>query len=337
MAAVQTYFEQFHSNIRLDDDDENAKLREKRDTLVKDLRNRLPEDMPGFDSFNQGSYSMNTGTVPRDGNYDIDVGIIFDCKKDKYEDPVELKKKVRDALNYGNRTVNIRRPCVTVNYMRNGEPEYHVDLAIYVKRDDDMLDITMGKEHSEDDKRIYQVSEPKRLTSLINDRFSGDDAAQYRRCIRYIKRWRDVQFSNGGAPLSIALTVAAYRWFQVNKDIMSGKYIDLVALRLLVKNMLNQFTSVITEDGKISSRLKIILPVQPSSDLMEKLTDTQMETFKVKLQYLYDALVDASEEPLPEEACKTLRRQFGDEFPVPAKEETAKAVSAPYVSTGTSA
>lgn len=337
MAAVQTYFEKFHSNVRLDEDDENAKLREKRETLLKDLRNRLPDDVPGFESFNQGSYSMNTGTVPLDGNYDIDVGIIFDCKKDKYPDPVELKEKVRNALNYGNRTVNIRRPCVTVNYLRDGKPEYHVDLAIYVKRDDEMLDIMMGKEHSEDSKRFYQISEPKRLTGLINDRFSGDDAAQYRRCIRYLKRWRDVQFSNGGAPLSIALTVAAYRWFQPHKDIMSGKYVDLVAMRLLVKNMLNQFTSVVTENGTIASRLKIALPVQPNSDLMEKLTDTQMETFKVKLQTLYDALVDAFEEPLPEDACKTLRKQFGDEFPVPEKEETAKAVRAPYVSTGTSA
>ena len=70
-AAVQTYFEDFHRAIRLDEDDENAKLREKRDTLLKDLFNRLPEGMPSFESFHQGSYSMRTGTVPLDGNYDI--------------------------------------------------------------------------------------------------------------------------------------------------------------------------------------------------------------------------------------------------------------------------
>jgi len=336
MAAVQSYFEKFHLKIRLDEDDENVKLREKRDILLKDLRDRLPKDMPDFENFNQGSYSMNTGTVPRDGNYDIDVGIIFDCKKDKYPDPVELKKKVHDALDFLNRSVCIRRPCVTVNYLRNGEPAYHVDLAIYVKRDDDMLDLAMGKEHSEESKRVYQVSEPKRLTGLIVDKFSGDDAAQFRRCIRYLKRWRDVQFSNGGAPISIALTVAAYHWFQVNKDPLSGKYVDLVAMRMWVKAIIDHFSQAVTGDG-IAERLTVGLPVQPYSDLMSKLSNTQMATVKTKLVNLYDALIAASEEDLPEEACKKLYKQFGDEFPVPTKEETAKSVNAPYVSTGTSA
>lgn len=336
MASVQKYFEEFHANIRLDESDENAKLREKRDILLKDLRARLSSEVPCFESFHQGSYSMNTGTVPLDGNYDIDIGIIFDCKKDKYPDPVVLKQKVRDALNYGNRTVVIRRPCVTVNYLANGEPAYHVDLAIYAKRDDVKLDLAMGKEHSEVSKRYWQVSEPKRLTTLITSRLEGDDAAQYRRCIRYLKRWRDGQFSNGGAPLSIALTVAAYHWFQAHKDAFNGKYVDLVAMRMWVKAILNQFSSLITDDG-IAERLQVTLPVDPSNDLMSNLSNAQMTTFKAKLQSLYDALVEASNEPLPEDACKKLKAQFGDEFPVPAKEETAKAVSAPYVSTGTSA
>jgi hypothetical protein len=336
MAAVQSYFEQFHSNIRLDENDENAKLREKRDILLKDLRENLPDDMPSFESFHQGSYSMNTGTVPLDGNYDIDVGIIFDCKKNKFSDPVELKKKVRDALEFLNRSVCIRRPCVTVNYLRSSEPEYHVDLAIYVRRDDDMLDLAMGKEHSEESKRVYQVSEPKRLTNLIINKFSGDDAAQFRRCIRYLKRWRDVQFSNGGAPLSIALTVAAYHWFHVSKDPISGKYVDLVAMRMWVTSILDHFSYTVTDDGS-AERLTVGLPVQPYTDLMAKLSNMQMEMVKTKLATLYDALVAASEEALPEEACKKLKAQFGDEYPVPTKEETAKAVSAPYVSTGTSA
>lgn len=336
MAAVQKFFEEFHSNIRLDEDDENVKLREKRDTLIKDLDERLPDDLPSFETFNQGSYSMNTGTVPLDGNYDIDVGIIFDCNKDKYPDPVELKKKVRDALSYLNRSVAIRRPCVTVNYMRDNKPEFHVDLAVYVKRDDDMLDIAMGKEHSEESKRVYEVSEPKRLTKLINERYSGDDAAQFRRCIRYIKRWRDVQFSNGGAPLSIALTTAAYHWFQVNKDALTGKYVDLVAMRIWVKALLDRFTYVM-HDSEIAERLVVSLPVQPYGDVMKKLTNAQMATVQSKLSVLYDALVSASEEALPEDACKTLRKQFGDKFPVPAKEATAKAVSPAYVSPGTSA
>ena len=114
MPAVQKQFEDFHKAICLDDDDEKATLREKRETIIKALRANLGDDVPAFTNFNQGSYSMHTGVVPLDGNFDIDVGLIFDCNQDKYPDPVVLKKKVRDAIDTNFRTVEIRRPCVTV-------------------------------------------------------------------------------------------------------------------------------------------------------------------------------------------------------------------------------
>jgi len=38
MPTIQKDFEDFHSKIKLDENDENAKLREKRDTLIKELR-----------------------------------------------------------------------------------------------------------------------------------------------------------------------------------------------------------------------------------------------------------------------------------------------------------
>lgn len=115
MPAVQKQFEDFHNAIRLDEDDEKATLREKRETIIKALRANLGDDVPTFTNFNQGSYSMHTGVVPLDGNFDIDVGLIFDCNQDKYPDPIVLKKKLRDAVDTNFRTVVIRRPCVTVN------------------------------------------------------------------------------------------------------------------------------------------------------------------------------------------------------------------------------
>jgi len=334
MPAVQKQFDDFHANIKLDEDDEKANLREKRDTLLKALTANLPKDVPAFETFHQGSYSMHTGVVPLDGNYDIDVGIVFDCKRDKYPDPVELKKKVRDALNSNVRTVLIRRPCVTVNYMLNGEPQYHVDLALYAKRDDGMLDLAKGKEHSEAAHRVWELSDPKQLTELIRSRFKDEDVAQYRRCIRYSKRWRDVQF-NGGAPLSIALTVAAYRWFRPYKTTM-GTYIDLHAMRDWVDAMLNNFELRIT-DGSLYPRLRVELPVAPNVDLMAWMTKAQMGYFKGTLESLRAALTETYAQALPEDACKILVKQFGDDFPVPAKSETAKAVGAPFVHTGSSA
>jgi hypothetical protein len=336
MPAVQKQFEDFHALIKLDDDDEKAKLREKRDTLLRALKDKLPEDVPSFESFNQGSYSMHTGVLPPDGNYDIDVGIIFDCKKDKYPDPVELKKKVRDALDTHGRTVAIRRPCVTVNYIREGVVDYHVDLAIYVKRDDDILDLAKGKENSSTDKRIWEGADPKTLTSHICGTFSdANELAQYRRCIRYVKRWRNVQFANGGAPLSIALTVAAYRWFKPFFE-TSGKPGDLLAMLRWVKEMLSKFQLDITDEG-LHDRLKVYLPVSPSNDLMAWMSRAQMEKLKEKLEALRDALSDAYDEELPEDACKLLNKQFGSDFKVPEKQETAKAARTPFISTGNSA
>ncbi len=337
MPAVQKQFEDFHSAICFDEDDEKATLREKRDTIVKALRDNLDADAPAFTNFNQGSYSMHTGVVPLDGNFDIDVGLIFDCDKSEYPDPVALKKKVRDAANTNFRTVLIRRPCVTVNYKRGEQTLYHVDLAIYTKDANGKLYLAKGKENSADEHRVWELSDPQTLTNLICTRFeNSEERAQYRRCIRYLKRWRQVQFSGAGAPLSIALTVAALHWFKPNFAI-SGKPVDLQAMLDWVKAMLNNFTYELFHSDGAHSRLKVVLPVEPHSDLMAKRTAAQMKTFKEKLEALRDALQDAYSEELPEDACKVLKRQFGDDFKVPEKSETAKAVGPSVISTGNSA
>lgn len=334
MPSVQSQFEDFHSAIKLDSDDEKATLRTKRQILIDALYARLGDDVPKFETFNQGSYAMHTGVVPLDGNYDIDVGVIFDCDENKYPDPVELKKKVRDALSTNNRNVLIRRPCVTVNYIRGEITDYHVDLVLYCARPDGKLAIGKGRENSEPEFRFWEIADPKELTKLICEAFvDSADLAQYRRCVRYLKRWRDVQFSNGGAPLSIALTVAAMKWFQPNFE--GGKAQDLLALLDWVNVMLENFAEVY-DDGRYD-RLSVYLPVEPGGDLMERLSKNQMENFHLKLQKLRDVLKEAYYEDLPEDACKLLTKQFGDDFKIPEKTATAKQTVSPVISTGSSA
>lgn len=337
MPAVQRQFEDFHKAICFDEDDEKATLREKRDIIVKALKDNLGDDVPTFTNFNQGSYSMHTGVVPLDGNFDIDVGLIFDCDQSKYPDPVVLKKKVRDAVNSNFRTVLIRRPCVTVNYISGGQVAYHVDLVIYSRDANGTLYLAKGKENSADEHRIWEISDPKELTKRVCGAFNdSNELAQYRRCIRYLKRWRQWQFSGSGAPLSIALTVAALKWYKPNFS-TSGKPVDLLAMLNWVEAMLGQFTYEYSQDDGVHQRLKVMLPVAPYSDLMAKRTAAQMKTFKEKLESLRDALRNAYNEELPEDACKLLKKQFGDHFKVPEKSETAKAVSAAVISTGNSA
>src|SRR6266849_3600286 len=104
MAKIQKQFEQFHEAIKLRHYDENAELREKRDRVLKRLKEGMEkrfaekgEEPPKFTTFNQGSYAMGTGTKPLDRDYDIDVGVCFEIAKADY-DPVEVKEWVYDAL-----------------------------------------------------------------------------------------------------------------------------------------------------------------------------------------------------------------------------------------------
>lgn len=312
MPAVQAHFERFHDQIRLGEDDEKAKLRKKREVILDTLKKHLDVDVPKFETFHQGSYAMHTGTVPPNGDYDIDVGLIFDSTRTNYSDPITLKVAVRDALERNGRKVDIRRSCVTVHYSIDREPEYHVDLAIYVKRSDGFLDIAKGKEHSKAEHRFWEKSDPQGLTKALCNRFKDAELRQYRRCIRYMKRWRDVQFK-AGAPLSIALTVAAYRWFKPHHQTFDEAPRDLLALRYWTKAMLNQFTTIRTAEGP-HQRLRVLLPVEPKVDLLERMTKAQMLRFHSALTSLHNSLNDAYSRSTQEECIRLLAEQFGAEL-----------------------
>ncbi len=62
-----------------------------------------------------------------------------------------------------------------------------------------------------------------------------------------------------------------------------------------------------------------------------------MTSFKEKLESLQKALKEAIAEADPTEACKLLQKQFGEEFPVPEKKDTAKKCKKAIVSSSASA
>lgn len=332
MAKVQPQFIEFHSNIRLGTYEENATLREKRETLLKDLRQGLKElfeekeqEQPDYETINQGSYKLNTGNKPVEGDYDLDIGVIFHINKEDYSDPVEVKKWVYDALERPNRTVEMKGPCVRVQYLKDGKPDHHVDLAIYAggKDRNGFRSLARGKLNSDTANRIWEDADPEGLTEKITSRHKDDDAAQFRRVVREMKRWKQEKFSlNGnGAPPSIGLTLAAYEWYcpaKTVKDAVQGtyEYDDRQALEQLVQKMLSQF-----QGAEGQRRLKLYLPVQPWTDVFGKMTDSQHEDFYSRLKRLRDALVDAGKESSRNKACQTLQSQFGEDFPVPEDEE----------------
>jgi hypothetical protein len=326
MAFAQTQFETFHKVILLGFD-ESAELRDRRDTLLNDIKEHISSDAPKYGHFTQGSYALSTGVTALNGNPDMDIGLSFDCSPDDYEDPLTLKKFVRDALTRTNRTVTIRRPCVTVTYFKDGVPTHHIDLAVYSSNSDGQTQLARGRESDSKVERVWEASEAEKLTTLIVNRFEGDDRSQFRRVVRALKRWRDEKIGHKNVP-SIGLTVSAYQWFSSSYDSVDGKPKDLIAIRNLVIQMLENWGEV---------RLVVELPVASYANLFERMTDGQMSDFKTRLETLRDALNDAEDQPDTHEACKILKKQFGDDFPVPEKADTTKKTSAGVSTSGRSA
>lgn len=311
MADIQKYFVQFDDAIRYERDHEIKTLSDKRERVLRKLsegirRQRTAgKQIPSYTPFNQGSYAMRTGIKPVNRDFDIDVGLRFDLRKDAL-DPVDVKRWVYDAINGHTRKVELRRSCVTVFYQEQGEDLYHVDLAVYASADGrDYL----AKGTSTPDQRFWEASDPQGLIDAVAGRFTGQDAEQFRRTIRALKRWKDERFSKDGhaAPKGIALTIAAYRWFQVSKQVTpygNVEYDDLAALRELANAMLDRF----------QPRLQVTLPVSPHSDLCAMMSDSQIRDFKDRLQALSNALTAANTAADPFAACRELRKQFGNDF-----------------------
>jgi predicted nucleotidyltransferase len=311
--SLQTLFRKFETAIMLRHYNEYAELREKRDRILKRLRDNLTVK---FDWFNQGSYAMGTGIEPPKSDYDIDIGIVLDIDRSKY-DPVTVKGWVYNAVQGHTTRVEWRRPCITVYYQQSGEAVYHVDFAILAKAPyTNELYLAIGKEHSAKDQREWQADDRKGFINAVENRFSGEDAAQFRRVIRFLKRWKDEHFASEGraAPTGLGLTVAAYHWFQPAKTgpYHEPVYDDLSALIALVHTIRQRFTQIWDAKlGKWTHRLELRFPCAPCDDVYERMTNQQRQEFYQRLEELSGWLEEARRTG----STAPLRKAFGDKFP----------------------
>ncbi|HJF75004.1 nucleotidyltransferase [Gallibacterium anatis] len=304
MANIQQYFEKFNETIRTGYK-YNEELKEKRNKLLDNLKNNL--DLT-FSHFNQGSYGMGTGVKPIDGDFDIDVGLVFRENSNEILDcPFQLKSKVGQALKHVRRTVKIKRPCVTVQYVEDGEDKYHVDFAIYKENQFGELFFARGK--SLDDEELnWESVDPKELVSLIKEKYpEGQKRKQYKRCIRALKRWKSYKLNHKNLP-SIAITVAAYQYFEPkfyddNEDLPNDVEALITFLDNLAACLIDKY---------------LLLPTKPNSNLLENLTDKQSQELIAKLRKLKDDLESSQDESSsPKDACKKMKKHFGQDFPLP--------------------
>ena len=325
--SIQSEFIDFHNRIKLDYD-VKAELAEKRDILLGILRNS--GKLPGFEEYKQGSYGMYLGVEPISGReYDIDVGLRFNADKDDYE-PMDIKNIIADVLKdhteYG---TTVKKPCVTVTYKKDGEAAYHVDLVTYLYEDhtdkDSQLYLARGKE-SMPEEIYWEKSDPVGLVDYLNNKVDkGNARDQFRRTIRYIKRWKNRRFNSAGhaEPASIGITlIVADNFVESSGD-------DLSALLSAVKSIQNLFQTVKYEDGRWLYRIKYPMPYslnfENDTDAFEKMTDIQMTDFKEKLEKLVRDLEAVQNEPDEVEQCRKLQKIFGDDFHVPEAKNVSKA------------
>lgn len=344
MADIQKQLLEFHDNIKLGKYDENQGLRDKRDIITNKIKNGLEkhfkdknEDVPTIEFFDQGSYATDTGIKPKDDDYDIDEGVLIKLNKEDYEgDPVYFKKIIRDImLNHTNKEPDIKRPCVTITYTKDDEPKYHVDLPVYLNSsEDDNLYLSWGKEFSTGENKEWQLSDPKGLNNYIRDAFSGDDKKQFKRVVRYLKKWKDIKFSSeskDGTPPSIGITLIAADYLNPVKEVNSitGKeeYNDLKAMKVLVEQLISLFSyqyCIEEEEFLYIIEYKLPLdsiPYENKTNVFSKMTHKKMNSFYEKALKLKDSLVYAIEEKDPNKACTELVKFFGEDLPVPESTE----------------
>ena len=314
--SLQSQFMKFHEAILLKRFDENAELREKRDRILKRLRDNLSVT---FEPFNQGSYAMGTGIKPLDGDYDIDVGIVLNgIHKDR--DPVTVKGWVYDAVKSHTARVDWRRPCITVYYQEAGQVIYHVDLVVLVRDryDSNKLYLALGKQHSAADQRDWQRDDRQGFMTAIEQKCSGEDGAQFRRVVRYLKRWKDENFPKNGhaAPTGLSLTVAAYYAFAPNKTTDyygRGTYDDLSATLAVAQSLHSRFRQTWSSSSyTYLHTLSLTFPFAPQDDVFAKMSPQQQQEFYQRLGQLISHLEQAKRT----DDAAYLRQSFGNDFPL---------------------
>ena len=336
--GIQVNFDKFHNNIRLDREDDAYKMaRERDDSIKKEVVSAFAlEGYPVVSDFIQGSLKTHTGIVPISGDFDIDRALVIDADSAP-NNPVVPKKVTLDVLDgRGFKKAKIKKPCVTADYASDN---VHIDFVIY-KRQGNQHYLAVGKENSDENNREWSAADPNGLTDWVNDDSSywaadaKDVLAQFRRLVRYLKRWRDVQFSDAVVAkiFSIGLTVMVKERL-VSSFSTEGARQDLQALRMTVEAILDAGYFIEEQAGRY--RARVYLPKEPWRDIFYGSSlDTGTQLYN-KLKRLKEKLVEAEGLSNVREQCQILNGIFGDDFEVPETQMgSSKTAKATYASAG---
>lgn len=335
--SLQAKFSSYHGKISLGHGADSYKsAREKDDSILRELKSAFKDaGYPVIDSFLQGSMATRTAIKHKVEDFDIDRAVVIDYQQAP-ENPVEVKKLVLKVLEKrGFKNAKIKKPCITADY---ASLNLHIDITVYRRRGD-FYELAVGKFGSDENNREWSASDPKGLIDYINNSSvylgsSQEKLSQFKRSVRYMKRWRDHQFSDSTAKkvYSIGLTTMLKNEFQpgFNAD---GKQSDLIALRATVSQILDTGKYFLAIGGG-RYKVTVPLPVTPYLDIFDGAAiDTGTQLYN-KLCSLRGSLENTEKEASLKKQCENIQKIFGDDFDVPEKEQNNKPAKSLYTSAG---
>ena len=285
----QSEFEQFHRNILLEDDEHYRPARQARDQVMGVFPKGDGASRTTFQPYYWGSYAMGTGVRPISGEYDIDIGLVFNTRPSS-SDAYQLKQSVFNTLERAGYHPTWMRPCISVAFSN-----FHIDMSVCCRESESRLFLAEGKQH--DGQARWRPDGMESFVQMIKTHPNSNDCHQFRRIVRYLKRWKDIHFSENGmqGPVGLALTVMGYRWFAPQPGD------DFKALRIVVQQAVSFFQQGNTE---------LLFPYEPKDNLLRKLKGNQVRQLQSRFEQLHAWLKDASDY----QRLDQLRLAFGQDF-----------------------
>jgi len=227
---------------------------------------------------------MKTLIRTKDDTCDLDDGIHFNCKPDVT--PNTLKSWVYQAVkDHTTGGAQNKTKCVRVVYKN----DYHIDLPIYKKEDNDDYPWLAVKNKQWDE----EESDPKGFVDWYNEKKSN----QMTRMIRCLKSWGDHVRNNMLSGLAMTLLA---------EDNLDSNDRDDIALKDILVSMKNEL-----EDS-----WELHMPVSPEDDVLDRYD----EDFQYRFFSRLDKFIEDAEAAIDEEsqlkASRLWRKHLGQRFPL---------------------
>lgn len=326
--SIQRKFNDFDDKIRLGRKDEAyAAARAKDDSITDAIRKEFKDNgYPVVDDFVQGSFATYTAIKEKGKDFDIDRAIVID-KDDAPEDPLIPKRVILQLLEKrGFKNAKIKKPCVTADYTSE---DLHIDIPVYRVSVFGSYDLAVGKNNSSEQNKVWNPCAPKELIDWVNKSanygtHSDKKLSQFRRLVRYIKRWRNVTFSDDVSRkiFSIGLCVM-FKEQLSNRVNDEGIPNDLDALEATVSAVINSTYFLNYGDGDY--KVSVHLPVLSYRDIFDGSSMNTGTQLRNKLVSLRDKLRQVQDEERESEQCNMLRKIFGDDFPTSSNSSSSSS------------